>query len=131
MLAMTGNTGAYMQYAYARVRSIFRKGDVDVAKVRRDRPTIRLSAPSERALAASLVRFPETLAQAALDYKPNIVTDYLFDLANRFSTFFEDCPVLRAATDEEKQSRLALCDLTARTLERGLYTLGIEVVERM
>jgi arginyl-tRNA synthetase len=68
---------------------------------------------------------------AAAELKPNIVTDYLFDLANAFSTFFEECPVLKAESDERRDSRLAICDLTARTLKFGLGLLGIEVVDRM
>ena len=131
MLAMNGNTGAYLQYAYARIQSIFRKGDVSADALRTRSPTIVLSHPAERALGVALLRFPETLELAAGELKPNVLTDYLFDLANRFSSFFEECPVLKAESAERKESRLALGDLTARTLKLGLNLLGIDVVDRM
>ena len=131
MLAMNGNTGAYLQYAYARIRSIFRKGDVTPESVRDRRPAIALSHPAERALGVQVLRLPETLELAAGELKPNILTDYLFDLANKFSTFFEECPVLKAESADRRDSRLALCDLTARTLKFGLQLLGIDVIDRM
>jgi arginyl-tRNA synthetase len=131
MLAMSGNTATYMQYAYARVRSIFSKGNIDVAAFRAAVPPILLDAPAERALAVELLRFSEALDMTAADYRPNQLTAYLFDLANRYSTFFEQCHVLRAPNDALRQSRLLLCDLTARTIQKGLELLGIEVVEKM
>ncbi len=131
MLAMNGNTGAYLQYAYARIQSIFRKGGIAPESIRAQKPTILLTHPAERALAVRLLRLPETLELAASELKPNIVTDYLFDLANAFSTFFEECPVLKAESPERRDSRLALGDLTARTLKFGLNLLGIDVVDRM
>ena len=131
MLAMNGNTGAYLQYAYARIRSIFRKGAFSPDAVRAQKPPILLTHPAERALALRLVRLPEILELAASELKPNVLTDYLFDLANTFSTFFEECPVLKAESAERRDSRLALGDLTARTLKFGLNLLGINVVDRM
>jgi arginyl-tRNA synthetase len=131
MLAMNGNTATYMQYAYARVRSIFAKGDVDAAALRASSPTILLAEPAERALGLELLRFSEALEAAAADYRPNHLTNYLFELANRYSTFFEQCPVLKAADEATRTSRLALCDLTARTIRQGLELLGIGVVEQM
>ncbi|MBU4272533.1 MAG: arginine--tRNA ligase [Planctomycetes bacterium] len=131
MLAMTGNTATYMQYAYARVRSIFAKGNVDVDALCNSGAPILLDSPAERALALELLRFSEALDLTVADYRPNQLTAYLFDLANRYSTFFEQCHVLRAETDELRQSRLLLCDLTARTIQKGLELLGISVVERM
>jgi arginyl-tRNA synthetase len=131
MLAMNGNTATYMQYAYARVRSIFSKGNVDAAALRAAAAPILLQSPAERALAVELLRFSEALDMTAADYRPNQLTVYLFELANRYSTFFEQCHVLRAANDELRQSRLLLCDLTARTIQKGLELLGIEVVEKM
>ncbi|WZO97012.1 arginine--tRNA ligase [Isosphaeraceae bacterium EP7] len=131
MMARNGNTGAYLQYAYARIRSIFRKGDFAPEAIRAAAPAIYLSNPAERALGLRLLQFPEALELAAAELKANILTDYLFDLANRFSSFFEECPVLKAESAERRDSRLALCDLTARTLKFGLNLLGIEVVERM
>jgi len=131
MMAMNGNTATYLQYAYARCRSIFAKGGIDPAALRSRRPAILLSTPAERALGMQILRFPESLELAADELKPNILTDYLFDFANKYSTFFENCPVLKAESDERRDSRLALCDLTARTIGRGLDLLGIGVVERM
>jgi arginyl-tRNA synthetase len=131
MMALTGNTATYMQYAYARNLSIFRKGETTPEAIRNLRPTIFLSHPAERALGVELLRFPESLALAASELKPNILTDYLFALANRYSTFFENCPVLKAESDDRRNSRLALCDLTARTLKFGLNLLGIDVADRM
>jgi arginyl-tRNA synthetase len=131
MLAMNGNTATYMQYAYARVRSIFAKGQVDVESLRRAPGRIVLGTTAERELGLALLRFSEALASTLVDYRPNQLTSYLFELANRYSTFFEECPVLRAKTDELRASRLMLCDLTARTIQQGLALLGIEVVERM
>ncbi len=131
MVAMNGNTATYLQYAYARIQSIFRKCETTPAAVRAERPEIVLGQPSERALAVALLRLPETLVQTADDLKPNLLTDYLFDLANRFSMFYDQCPVKNAEPPSLRASRLALCDLTARTLQFGLDLLGIEVVERM
>ena len=131
MLAMNGNTAAYMQYSYARVRSIFGKGDIDVASLRKSSGAIQLTHPSERALALALLQFSETLERVATDFRPNHLTAYLFELASAYSKFFENCPVLKAENEEQRDSRLRLCDLTARTLARGLNLLGIEVVERM
>ena len=131
MLAMNGNTATYMQYAYARVRSIFAKGGVDVEALRAAGAPIRLDTPAERALALELLCFAEAIDLAVSDYRPNCLTSYLFDLANRFSTFYDSCPVLTAASESLRASRLLLCDLTARTLRQGLELLGIKVVERM
>jgi arginyl-tRNA synthetase len=131
MLAMTGNTAAYMQYSYARVSSIFDKGNVDPNRLRLSAPAIVLDHPTERALAVSLLQFSEALDRVVADYRPNNLTDYLFELASKYASFFENCPVLKAETDALRNSRLLLCDLTARTLQRGLSLLGIETVERM
>jgi arginyl-tRNA synthetase len=131
MLAMTGNTAAYMQYSYARVSSIFAKGDVDPHRLRLDEFPITLESPFERALAVALLQFPEALDRVVADYRPNNLTDYLFDLASKYAAFFENCPVLKAESEELRTSRLKLCDLTARILKQGLNLLGIETVERM
>jgi arginyl-tRNA synthetase len=131
MLAMIGNTATYMQYAYARVRSIFAKGKVDIDALRNSGAKILLTQPAERALAMEILRFSEALELAVSDYRPNQLTSYLFELANRYFTFYENCHVLNAETDELRQSRLLLCDLTARTIRKGLELLGIRVVEKM
>ena len=131
MLAMNGNTATYMQYAYARVRSIFRKGSIDVDALRASGAAITLDGAAERGLALAILRFSEALEFTLADYRPNQLTTYLFDLANAYSTFFEQCPVLKAETPALRDSRLLLCDLTARTLKQGLALLGIEVVDKM
>lgn len=131
MLAMNGNTATYMQYAYARVRSIFAKGNIEADALRRSSAPIRLGTPAERELGLSLLRFSEALDNTVADYRPNQLTTYLFELAGKYSTFFEECPVLRAESDELRVSRLKLCDLTARTIGQGLDLLGIQVVEKM
>jgi arginyl-tRNA synthetase len=131
MMAMNGNTGTYLQYAYARIQSVFRKGEIAPAAIRQQGPAIALSHPAERAVGVRLLRIPEVIELAAEELKPNILTDYLFDLANAFSTFYEECPVLKAESPERRDSRLALCELTGRTLKFGLDLLGIDVVDRM
>ncbi|MCC9606954.1 arginine--tRNA ligase [Blastopirellula sp. JC732] len=132
MLALNGNTATYMQYAYARVQSIFRRGEVDIAALRTSGAKIGVSSPAERALAMKVLRLPEALQDTIADYRPNQLTSYLFEeLAKSYSTFFEQCPVLKAETDEQKQSRLLLCDLTARVIQQGLALLGISTVDKM
>jgi arginyl-tRNA synthetase len=131
MMAKNGNTATYMQYAYARTRNVFRKGGIAAQAIRDQHPAIAISHPAERGLGVRLLRLPEVLEFAAEENKPNVLTDYLFDLANAFSTFYEECPVLKAESPERRDSRLALCDLTGRTLKFGLDLLGIDVVERM
>jgi arginyl-tRNA synthetase len=131
MLAMNGNTATYMQYAYARVRSIFAKGNVDIDALRASGAKILLAQPAERALALEILRFSEALDLTVADYRPNQLTSYLFELANRYFTFYENCHVLNAENEELRQSRLLLCDLTARTIRKGLELLGIRVVEKM
>jgi arginyl-tRNA synthetase len=148
MLALDGNTAAYMQYSYARVRGIFRKAGVDSATLTAglaaataaadadadstaaDSP-IHCEQPAERALALALARFPEAIAESLADFRPNQLTVYLYDLTRKFSAFFEACPVVRAETDELRRSRLLLCELTGRVVEKGLELLGIRVVEKM
>jgi arginyl-tRNA synthetase len=129
MLAMQGNTAAYLQYSVARVKSIFARGGVDPASVRD--AAIGLAEPAERALGIELLRFGEALARVEADYRPNHLTAYLYELASRYSEFFEKCPVLKADDEATRASRLRLCDLTARTLTKGLELLGIRTVERM
>ena len=131
MVALNGNTATYLQYAYARIRSIFRKGETTPEAIRAANPPIALSNPAERALAIRILRYPETLELAASEFKPNILADYLFDLANAYSTFYQECPVLKAESPGRRDGRLALIDLTARTLRSGLDLLGIGVVEEM
>jgi arginyl-tRNA synthetase len=131
MTSQDGNTATYMQYAYARNRSILRKAGVDPATLRQNPPPVLLTKPQERALALQLLRFPEALTFAAADYRPNLISAYLWDLCNAYSTFFENCPVLKAETPELRNSRLLLCDLTARVIQKALDLLGIATIERM
>ena len=92
---------------------------------------VQLVDPVERGLALRLLRFSEAIEEVVVDYRPNILTAYLYDLASDYARFFDQCPVLKAEPESLRNSRLALCDLTARTLELGLSLLGIHVVERM
>jgi arginyl-tRNA synthetase len=129
MLALSGNTAPYLQYAYARIRSIFRKAE-GTSNVQHPTSTIQLLEPAEIALAKQLLTFGLTLEAVAEEYRPNFLCNYLYDLAGRFTSFYEACPVLKAEP-AVRASRLALCDLTARVLKQGLEVLGIEVVEQM
>jgi arginyl-tRNA synthetase len=131
MTGTEGNTAAYMQYAYARCRAIFRRGEVDEARFRTNPPAVLVTHPAERALALQLLRFPEAVEAAAADYLPHLITAYLWDLAKSYSVFFENCPVLKADTPELKDSRLLLVDLVGRVIKQALDLLGIRTVERM
>ncbi|MGB2754882.1 MAG: arginine--tRNA ligase [Phycisphaerae bacterium] len=130
MLSLAGNTAPYMQYAYARVRSIFRKGGHEAEDHRADADPIPLAAPEELALGKMLLRFPETLQRALDGYQPNVLAAYLYDLAQAFTAFYEACPVLKSE-EPVRATRLKLCDLVARTIAKGLDLLGIEVADRM
>lgn len=131
MLATDGNTATYMQYAYARCRSIFRKGEIDEASFKAKLPTVSISTTQECALIVQLLKLPEAIDAAAVEYLPHYLTAYLWDLAKAYSTFFEACPVLKAETPELRDSRLVLVDLVARTIQLVLNLLGIRTVERM
>jgi arginyl-tRNA synthetase len=129
MLQLTGNTAAYMQYAVARAEGIFAKGGIDRDRLRQD-AAILLATPQERALSLELLRFGETLEDVEADYRPNLLTAWLYDLAGCYSTFYDTLPVLKAE-GRERHSRLSLCDLTGRVLRQGLELLGIAAVEKM
>ncbi len=131
MLNMKGDTATYMQYAYARTRGILRRGGVDPESLRRPDAILQLSHPAERRLALRLCQLPDVLDAVATECKPNLLTQYLFEMAGDFSTFFEQCPVLKAETDQQRSSRLLLVDLTGRTIQQGLELLGIHTVEQM
>jgi arginyl-tRNA synthetase len=128
MLSLDGNTAPYMQYAYARVRSIFRKGQTESGELA---GAIRLAEPAERALGLKLAQFPETVETVARDCLPSVLCSYLYDLAGAFMGFYESCPVLKAEDEAARASRLLLCELTARTIRTGLNLLGIETIEQM
>jgi len=129
MLALNGNTAPYLQYAYSRIRSIFRKSDAVPAQSAGAAP-LALSAPEEIALAKHLLNFGLVLGAVGEEFRPNFLCNFLFELAGKFTAFYENCPVLKA-DDATRASRLALCDLTARVLKQGLDVLGIETVEQM
>ncbi|MFC7911618.1 arginine--tRNA ligase [Streptomyces nigra] len=127
MVSLNGDTSVYLQYAYARIQSILRKaGDVRPAA----HPELELH-PAERALGLHLDAFGDTVFEAAAEYAPHKVAAYLYQLASLYTTFYDKCPVLKAETSEQVENRLFLCDLTARTLHRGMALLGIRTPERL
>ena len=129
MLAFEGNTAPYMQYAYTRVLSVFRKADIDESALANAQ--VIISEDREAQLAARLLQFEETLTVVAREGTPHVMCAYLYDVAGLFSGFYEHCPILSAENEEIRNSRLKLAQLTAKTLKLGLDTLGIETVERM
>jgi len=129
MLSFDGNTSPYLQYAHARICSIFRRANVERASVRNFEPTI--SHVAERELAMKVLQFDSALWDTLDKYSPHRLCTYLYDLATSFSSFYEQCPVLKAENENEKNSRLMLCDLTARVMQAGLEVLGIESPEQM
>jgi arginyl-tRNA synthetase len=129
MLALNGNTAPYLLYAYARIRSIFRKGE-DSANGNHQSSNIELTAPEEITLAKHLLNFGQTLEAVAVEFRPNFLCNYLYDLAGKFTSFYEKCPVLKSE-GPTRESRLVLCDLTAKVLKQGLNALGIETLEQM
>ena len=129
MLAFEGNTAPYMQYAYTRVLSVFRKADIDESALASAQ--VIISEDREAQLAARLLQFQETLTVVAREGTPHVMCAYLYDVAGLFSGFYEHCPILSAENEEIRNSRLKLAQLTAKTLKLGLDTLGIETVERM
>lgn len=128
MLSFEGNTAPYMQYAYTRVASIFKRAEIDENTLTQP---IELTQSHEKQLALRLVQFDETIMQVAREGTPHVMCAYLYDLAQTFSGFYENCPILSAENESIRQSRLKLARLTARTLKQGLDTLGIETVDRM
>ncbi|MFT4175246.1 MAG: arginine--tRNA ligase [Luteolibacter sp.] len=127
MLALQGDTAPYLQYSHVRIRSIFRKLDESFDTTG---ATLHLNEEAEIHLARLLVRFGEVLPTVLEDFRPNLLANYLLELARAFHSFFETCTVLKAE-EPIRSSRLALCDLTSRTLQQGLGLLGIRVPERM
>ena len=133
MISFQGNTAPYMMYAYARIRSIYRKAAERIGSPDVYAPAVQLTLaePTERALGLRLTRLHETIDAVATDLLPHTLCAYLYDLATDFMRFYESCPVLQAPDEAARLSRLRLCDLTARTLKLGLGLLGIEVLQRM
>ena len=126
MLSLQGNTAPYLQNAYVRIRSIFRRAGESASKI----DQLALDDPAEINLAKRLCQFAEIVPQVLNDFRPNILANYLFGLANSFHTFYEACPVLKSP-EPARSSRLALCDLSGRVLQCGLNLLGIKVPEKM
>jgi arginyl-tRNA synthetase len=127
MIAFEGDTAPYLQYAYTRVRSLFRRADERYGELAGD---VQLTEPGERALALSLLQFQEVLENASVEGFPHYLTGYLYELATRYSQFYEQCPVLKSE-GTTRHSRLLLCQRAGQTLEQGLALLGIGVVPRM
>ncbi len=129
MLSFDGNTSPYLQYAHARICSIFRRADIERQSVRNVTPLIEHTA--ERELAMRVLQFDSAFWDTLDKYSPHRLCTYLYDLASSFSSFYEQCSVLKADTDDQRNSRLMLCDLTARVMQAGLGVLGIEAPEQM
>ena len=127
MLALSGNTAPYLQYSYTRVQSIFRRGELDEVAAG---AALHIAAPEERALAVKVAQFAEAVEVVARDCYPNLLCNYLYELAESFMKFYESCPVLKAE-EPARSSRLLLCQLTANTMQTGLGLIGLETVERM
>ncbi|GAA1414575.1 arginine--tRNA ligase [Streptomyces thermospinosisporus] len=128
MVSLNGDTSVYLQYAYARIRSILRKAPEDV------RPAAHPELPlheAERALGLHLDAFAETVTEAAREYAPHKLAAYLYQLASLYTAFYDKCPVLKAETPEQVANRLFLCDVTAATLHQGMALLGIRTPERL
>jgi arginyl-tRNA synthetase len=133
MLALEGNTAPYMLYAVARIRSIARKADTNLDTIPADTPIV-LEHPAEIGLAKKILEFPEVVDLLSRDLRPNLLTEYLYDLAKSFSRFYDKklgVRVIDASPEEVRLSRLRMCELTARTLTCGLGLLGIETLEQM
>ena len=131
MLAKEGDTATYIQYAYARTKGILRKNNIDPHALLANGAQIKLSHPAERSLALQLLRFPEALDSVCTDYRPNQLTQYLFETANAFSTFYDACPIKGEPDESLRHSRCLLSELTSRVLGKALGLLGIQTVERM
>lgn len=129
MLSLQGNTAPYLLYAYARIRSIGRKGNIDFEQLQKDAKVL-LQEDEELVLAKHLLQLSEVLKNIEQDLLPNRLCEYLYELSKKFNKFYEECDVLKAE-ETQKSSRLILCDITARTLKLGLSLLGIQVLERM
>jgi len=129
MLSFEGATAPYLQYAYTRVRSIFRKSGIDAASLTAD---VAINEPQEKALALKLLQLEEVLDLMISEATPHVLCGYLYELASLYMTFYEACPVLKEGVEPSvRDSRLVLCNLVAKTLKSGLDLLGIEVMEQM
>ena len=129
MLSFDGNTAPYLQYAHARICSIFRRAGIDRSSIAATQ--LRLVETQERDLALRILGFDAAIIDTLERYSPHRLCTYLYELSTAFTAFYEHCPVLKADDESVRASRLALCDLTARVLHRGLDLLGIEAPEQM
>ena len=127
MLSFEGNTAPYLQYAYTRIRSIFRRAEIDSTSLD---SKIVLQHPVEFALAVKLLQFPEAIDSVTDDFQANVLCNYLFEVSGQFMSFYEACPILNQ-DDEIKNSRLIIADITSKILKQGLELLGIQTVEKM
>jgi arginyl-tRNA synthetase len=128
MLSLRGNTAPYLQYAYARMHSILREAEwIDAPPAA---PALELDQPEEIDLAKRLAALPDAVDRVVSDHEPNHLCSHLFEVAQSFSRFYEACPVLKAP-EPARTTRLALCDVSARTLRSGLALLGIDVLDRI
>jgi arginyl-tRNA synthetase len=128
MISFKGNTGPYLQYATARIRSIFRRAGIDEVSLR---GPVVIEAPAERELARKLLEFGSVINQVAESAEPHRLCGYLFEVASLFTTFYEQCPVIQADDEETRNSRLALCAAVLRVLTAGLGLLGVPIPDRM
>ena len=131
MVAMQGDTATYLQYSYARIQAIFSRGEVDPETLRNGDVRVVLGTAAERNLVIQLLRFQEALEETIVDYRPNLLASYLFQLSKCMSQFYAECPVLKVEDEETKKSRLLLCDLVGRTMKCGLSLLGIKTIDKM
>ncbi len=129
MLSLSGNTAPYLLYAYTRIRSIFRKAEQEGLAVTVPE-SIPLAEDAEVDLAKHMLNFGLVLQAVAEEYRPNYLCNYLYELAGKFTSFYEQCPVLKAEP-AQRAARLALCELTGRVLKQGLEVLGLETAEKM
>jgi arginyl-tRNA synthetase len=126
LLALEGNTAAYLMYAYARLSKMLRESKEELSGA-----AVKLVHPAERRLALTLCRFPETVESLTTDWRLNLLTDHLYSVAGALMKFYDECPVLKEEDSDIRSSRLALCHATAEVLKTGLGLLGIDTVERM
>jgi len=129
MLSLNGNTGPYLQYAYTRICSIFKRAEVEMTKCS---AVVIINNTEEKTLCLKILQFNEVLEQVAEDSLPHLLCSYLHELASAFMSFYEKCPILKSTVlGETHQSRLTLCSKTGETIATGLELLGIEVTEKM
>ena len=132
MLSFEGATAPYLQYAYSRIQSIFSKAESVKAGVTQTQATINIIEPQEKALALKLLQLEDVVDAVISECTPNLLCNYLYELASLYMSFYEACPILKEdISDEVKASRLALCQVVAQTLKQGLDILGIDVMDRM